>query len=55
MSFEDKLQYTTNMNNADKYFMYVTDKLLELKIMLKSDDSPRSTIEIIFLQIARCM
>lgn len=54
-SFENKLQYTTNMDNADKYFMYVVDKLLELKIMLKSDDSPRSTIEIIFLQIARCM
>lgn len=54
-SFEDKLQYTTNMDNADKYFMYVVDKLLELKIMLKSDDSPRSTVEVIFLQLARCM
>ena len=54
-SYEDKLIYTTNMDNADKYFMYVVDKLLELKQLLKNDDSPRSTIEIIFLQISRCM
>ena len=54
-SFEDKLQYSTNISNADKYFMYVVDKLLELKNMLKNDNSPRSTIEIIMLQITRCM
>ena len=54
-SYENSLIYSTNMENADKYFMYVVDRLLELKTMLKNDDSPRSTIEIIFLQIARCM
>lgn len=54
-SYESSLQYSTNISNADKYFMYVVDKLLELKNMLKNDSSPRSTIEVIFLQIARCM
>ena len=54
-SYESALQYSTNISNADKYFMYVVDKLLELKNMLKNDNSPRSTIEVIFLQIARCM
>ena len=54
-SYESSLQYSTNISNADKYFMYVVDKLLELKNMLKNDSSPRSTIEVIFLQIARCV
>ena len=54
-SMEDKLIYSTNISNADKYFMYVVDKLLELKNMLKNDNSPRSTIEVILLQIARCL
>ena len=54
-SYESAMQYSTNISNADKYFMYVVDKLLELKNMLKNDNSPRSTIEIIMLQITRCM
>ena len=54
-SMEIYLQNSTNFENASKYYTYVMDKLLQLKIMLKNDNSPRSTIEIVFLQIARCV
>lgn len=54
ISMESALQGATNFDNASKYYTYVIDKLLVLKNMLKSDTSPRSTIEIVFLQITRC-
>lgn len=47
------LNYTTNVENADKYFKFILDKLLNLKFMLKDDVDPKSTIEVVFLQIAR--
>ena len=53
-SMESSLQNATNFDNASKYYSYVIDKLLVLKNMLKNDTSPRSTIEILFLQITRC-
>ncbi len=53
-SMEDKLVHSTNIDGASKYYMYVVDKLLGLKNMLKNDNSPRATIEITFLQITRC-
>ena len=53
-SMEDRLIYSTNFDNPSNYYMYVIDKLLVLKNMLKNDNSPRSTIEILFLQITRC-
>ena len=55
MSMEDRLQASTNFDNASGYYTYVIDRLLNLKNMLKSDNSPRSTIEIVFLQITRCV
>lgn len=54
LSMESQLQSSTNFDNAGRYYAYVLDKLLSLKNMLKSDNSPRSTIEILFLQITRC-
>ena len=53
-SMEPQLQGSTNFDNASRYYTYVIDKLLVLKNMLKNDSSPRSTIEILFLQITRC-
>ena len=55
ISMEDKLIHATNFNDAPKYYTYVIDKLLSLKNMLKNDTSPRSTIEIVLLQITRCV
>ena len=54
LSMEPMLQGATNFDNASKYYTYVIYKLLNLKNMLKNDSSPRSTIEILFLQITRC-
>lgn len=54
-SMENKLIGSTNFNDAPKYYSYVLDKLLQLKNMLKNDSSPRSTIEIVLLQITRCV
>lgn len=54
-SMEDRLKNSINFENATKYYSYVMDKLLGLKNMLKNDNSPRSTIEIVLLQITRCM
>lgn len=54
-SMEEKLIHSTNFDSASKYYSYVIDKLLSLKNMLKNDSSPRSTIEIMLLQITRCV
>ena len=54
-SMEGQLQNVTNIDNASGYYTYIIDKLLSLKNMLKNDNNPRSTIEIIFLQITRCV
>lgn len=54
-SMEPKLVGSTNFDNAEKYYSYVLDKLLQLKNMLKNDSNPRTTIEIVLLQITRCM
>lgn len=54
-SMELKLTNSTNFNDAPKYYSYVIDKLLQLKNMLKNDDTPRVTIEIMLLQITRCV
>ena len=43
-----------NFDNAKSYYLYVIDKMLELKNMLKTDISPYNTIIVVLLQIARC-
>lgn len=54
-SMEDRLKHATNFDNASGYYNYVLDKLLALKNMLKNDNTPRVTIEIMLLQITRCL
>lgn len=53
-SMEPMLQNSVNFDKAAQYYSYVLDKLLQLKNMLKDDSTPRTTIEIVFLQITRC-
>lgn len=53
-SMEAMLQNSVNFDKAAQYYSYVLDKLLQLKNMLKDDSTPRTTIEIVFLQITRC-
>lgn len=52
-SMEQSLKNTVNLDNPASRCMYIVDKLLGLKNMLKNDNSPRSTIEIVFLQMCR--
>lgn len=50
----ENLNKATNFENAISYYNYVVDKLLSLKNMIKNDINPRSTIEVMLMNIARC-
>lgn len=52
-SLEPKLQSSTNFENPEKYYMYIVDRLLELKNRIKNDTSVRTTVETTFLHISR--
>lgn len=52
-SFEQSLKDCTNFDNPEKYYMYITDKLLDLKNRIKNDTSIVSTVEATFLHISR--
>ena len=52
-SYEEELKFATGFDNADKYYIYITDKLLELKNMLKQDMNEKTTVEIMFNRMCR--
>lgn len=52
-SFEEQLKSSINFDNPSKYYMYIVDRLLELKNSIKNDTSVRTTVEATFLRIAR--
>lgn len=52
-SLEGELQNATNFQEPQKYYMYVVDKLLSLKNMIKTDPNCRSTVEVCMLNVAR--
>ena len=52
-SQEENLKNSTNFDNAEKYYMYIVDNLLQLKNKIKNDTSVRTTVEVTFLHIAR--
>ena len=52
-SLEDKLKNSTNFETPEKYYMYIVDRLLELKNKIKNDTSVRTTVEATFLRISR--
>ena len=52
-SMKEQLEYTANITKAVPYYMYVVNNLLELKNVLKTDNSPKATVEIYLLNIAR--
>ena len=43
-----------NFESCKEYYLYIIDKLLELKNMLKNDNIPYTTIVVVLLQMARC-
>ena len=52
---EDKLNYCCNFDNAAQYYNYYVNKLADLKIRIKDDISPKSTIEVGLLQMSRML
>jgi len=52
---EDKLKFAVNFNDAQKYYSYFINKLLDCKNMIKTDTDAVTTIEIALLNIARCV
>lgn len=52
-SQKENLDKSTNFDNAEKYYMFIVDRLLELKTKIKNDVSIRTTVEVAFLHMAR--
>lgn len=52
-SMQEKLNYSVGFDNAPAYYSYIVDKLLSLKNMLKNDNNPKTTIDVVFLQMCR--
>jgi len=52
-SMEDSLKKSVNFDNALKYYMYIVNKLIELKNMLKNDTNIKTTVEVSMINIAR--
>ena len=52
-TMKSELDRVINIQNASQYFSYVVDRLLDTKNMIKNDSQIKSTVEIMFLRIAR--
>jgi DNA polymerase-3 subunit gamma/tau len=52
-SMEDEMKNATAIENAKSYYVYLIDKLLDLKMMLKNDTNIKDTIEVCFLRMCR--
>ena len=53
-ALEDTLKNSINFDNVDSYYMYIMNKLLDLKNNLKTDVNPFTTIQVVFIQMCRC-
>ena len=54
-SMESELKNAVAIENVKSYYMYLVDKLLDLKVTLKNDTNIRDTIEVYFLRMCRYM
>lgn len=54
IALEDTLKNSINFDNVDSYYMYIMNKLLDLKNNLKTDVNPFTTIQVVFIQLCRC-
>lgn len=53
LSMEDKVKYTTGIENNRHYFNNLTDKILNIKNTIRYDSNMKTTIEIMLLQLCR--
>lgn len=49
------IKYSTGIENNKSYFIGLTNKVLELKNLLRLDPNPKDTIEVFFLAVSRGM
>ena len=47
----EKVKYTTSIENNIKWFNNLVDKLLDIRFKLTGDNSPKTTLEILLLNI----
>ena len=47
--YQDKLEYTINVENPGKYYNHLIDKILELKQLIKGDSNLKTTIEVFLI------
>ena len=52
VTFEDRIKTIINFDTPSKYYVYLMDKLLELKNMIKLDIDPYSTVQVYFISMA---
>lgn len=52
-AMEEEIKKCTNFENASKYYNYLLDKTLLMKNTIKGDIDPRTTVEVMLLQMAR--
>ena len=53
-TMKQELDNAVNFDNASKYYMYIIDRLFNLKQLVKNDSDIKSTVEVILLQVTRC-
>lgn len=50
---EDSIKYTTGIENNIRYFTWLTDKILNIKLTIKHDTNYKTTVEALCLAICR--
>ena len=51
--YKDSLEFSIKLDGAVKYYNYITDKLLDLKNMIKNSNDEKVVIEIMFNRMSR--
>ena len=54
LELEETLKNSINFKDADNYYLYILNKLLDLKNNLKTDVNPYTTIQVVFMKMCRC-
>jgi DNA polymerase-3 subunit gamma/tau len=54
-SMEPDLKNATAIENASQYYMYLVNRILELKQMVKTDTNVKDTVEVMILKMCRYM
>lgn len=49
----EKLKFSTSIDNAQKYYFYIVDNLLEIKNMIKTNSNIKAIIEVMFSKMCR--